>query len=162
MITVDAEQALAELNGILLRLLGKQDLLDEIGLREAEKARQRILDTKTSPDGDRWVPWRPATARARLRKGNSGRGILWDEGDLLASIYAVWHADGLSTDEMSVSEVAIGTDDIIGAYQQEGTYGRGVGPSGYHVPPREFLGWEPDALGVYEAMAARWLAGEAL
>ena len=162
MITIDAAQALDELNAILLRLAGKEDLLNAIGEREAERARDRIMATKTEPDGDLWTRWRPSTARQRLRKGNAGRGILWDEGDLLDSIYFATSADGLGSDEMSLSEVVIGTDSIIGAYQQFGTYGPGVGPSGYHVPPRPFLGWEPGAFGTYEMMAARFLAGELL
>jgi phage gpG-like protein len=162
MITIDAEQAFDELNGILLRLAAKQDLLDAIGEREAEAARQRIMSTKTDPEGDRWTRWRPSTARQRLKKGNAGRGILWDEGDLLDSIYFASSADGLASSDMSLSEVLIGTDSPIGMYQQFGTYGPGVGPSGYHVPPRPFLGWEPTAFGVYEMMAARFLAGEPL
>ena len=162
MITIDAAQAIDELNMILLRLAGKEDLLNAIGEREAEASRQRIMDTKTDPEGDRWTRWRPGTARARLRKGNVGRGILWDEGDLLDSIYFASSADGIASSDGSFSEVLIGTDDIIGAYQQFGTYGPGVGPSGYHVPPRAFLGWEPDAFGAYEMMAARFLAGEPL
>ncbi len=162
MITVDAAQAMDEINGILLRLAGKQDLLDAIGEREAEASRQRIMSTKLDPEGDKWVRWRPSTARQRLKKGNAGRGILWDEGDLLDSIYFASSADGIASSDMSLSEVVIGTDSPIGMYQQFGTYGPGVGPSGYHVPPRPFLGWEPDAFGVYEMMAARFLAGEPL
>lgn len=162
MITIDAEEALGVLNDVLLRLMGKEELLMAIGAREVAASQERIMSTKLSPDGMRWVKWRPSTARQRLRKGNTGRGILWDEGDLLDSIHAEVSADGLMTGEMSVSEVLIGSDSPIALYQQDGTRGPGVGPSGWHVPPRHFLGWSPDAFGVYETMTARWLAGEPL
>ncbi len=34
----------------------------------------------------------------------------------------------------------VGSDSDIAVYQELGTHGPGVGPSGYHVPPRSFLG----------------------
>ncbi len=73
-------------------------------------------------------------------------------GELKNSIYFNVGADG----------VQIGTDDIIGLYQQDGTRGVGVSETGYHVNPRPFLGWEPDSLDAYEAMAVRYFAGAAL
>lgn len=162
MIEIDAEEALDFLNEILLRLIGKEDLLVAIGEREVAAAQGRIMETKRSPRGHAWVRWAPSTAEARERKGNADRGLLWDEGDLLDSIHFLAGADILGTSETSGSLVEIGTDNLIGLFQQDGTRGPGVGPSGWHVPPRHFLGWKTGDFGLYEAMAVRWLRGDPL
>lgn len=152
MITIDLEQVMVEMDLLIKRTSAPYALLARIGGDEAVKAKQRIQSTKTDPLGDGWLPWRPGTAHIRERKGNADLGQLYDTGDLKNSIYFNVTGEG----------VAIGTDDIIGLYQQEGTYGVGVGPYGYHVNPRPFLGWEPDAPEEYEPMAMRYFAGEPL
>ena len=150
MITIDLAEAMAEMDVLLKRTSQPFALLARIGGEEAAKAKRRIADTKTDPLGDGWLPWRPGTERIREKKGNADLGQLWDSGELKNSIYFNVSADG----------VDIGTDDIIGLYQQDGTYGVGVGPYGFHVNPRPFLGWEPDAADVYESMALQYFLGE--
>lgn len=150
MITIDLEQVMAEMDLLLKRTSQPFALLARIGGEEAVKAKRRIESSKTDPLGDGWLPWRPGTAHIRERKGNADLGQLWDSGALKDSIYFNVTGDG----------VAIGTDDIIGLYQQDGTYGVGVGPYGFHVNPRPFLGWEPDAAQVYEDMALQYFRGD--
>ena len=152
MITIDVAQVLAEMDLLLKRTGAPFALLARIGADEAIKAKARISSTKTDPLGDGWLPWRPGTARIRERKGNAALGQLYDTGELKNSIYFTVAPDG----------VQIGTDDIIGLYQQDGTYGVGVSETGYHVNPRPFLGWEPDSLDEYEAMAMRYFEGATL
>ncbi len=149
MITIDLAQVMAEMDLLISRTSRPFALLTRIGGEEAVKAKKRIEDTKTDPMGDGWLPWRPGTERIREKKGNADLGQLWDSGELKNSIYFDVAADG----------VAIGTDNIIGLYQQDGTYGVGVGPYGFHVNPRPFLGWEPDAADVYESMALQYFMG---
>lgn len=149
MITIDLAEAMAEMDMLITRASKPFALMARIGGDEAIKAKARISTTKTDPLGDGWLPWRPGTTRIRERKGNADLGQLWDSGELKNSIYFRVAADG----------VAIGTDDIIGLYQQDGTYGVGVSETGYHVNPRPFLGWEPDSLDEYELMTIRYLQG---
>ena len=150
MITIELEQVMAEMDMLLKRTSQPFALLARIGGEEAAKAKQRIASTKTDPMGEGWLPWRPGTERIRDKKGNAGLGQLWDSGELKNSIYFNISGDGVS----------IGTDDIIGLYQQDGTRGVGVSETGYHVNPRPFLGWSPDAADVYEPMALRYFMGE--
>jgi hypothetical protein len=152
MITIDMADAMAEMDLLIQRASRPYALLARIGGDETIKAKARIDSTKTDPLGDGWLPWRPGTARIREKKGNADLGQLYDSGHLKNSIYFAVTGEG----------VAIGTDDIIGAYQQDGTYGVGVGTYGYHVNPRPFLGWEPDSLDEYELMAVRYFAGATL
>ncbi len=149
MITIDMADALAEIDALALRLAIPDALFAKIGAHEVAAAKNRIESTKTAPDGTPWVSWAVGTLLHRNRKGNADQGMLWDEGDLLDSI--MWQADG--------GTLEIGTPDEIGLYQQEGTRGPGVGPSGWHVPPREFLGWTPGSEALYEAMTIQYLAG---
>ncbi len=150
MISIDITEAMAEMDLLLKRTSEPFALMARIGAQETDKAKKRIESTKTDPLGEGWLPWRPGTRRIRERKGNAGLGQLWDTGELKDSIYFSVGPDG----------VAIGTDDIIGAYQQCGTYGVGVGPYGYHVNPRPFLGWEPDSINDYEVMALEFFMGD--
>lgn len=57
-------------------------LLDSVGNLLANSARERISDTKITPDGAAWDAWSEGYAKTR----NSGQSLLQSEGDLLDSI----------------------------------------------------------------------------
>lgn len=128
MITISADLALAELNGIMARLANPQPVLKSIGDWQAWKVRNRIQETKTDPDGKAWAEWAPFTLEERTEKGNAHQGLLWDTGHLLDSINVESFMDGLN----------IGTDVD---YAEELQNGRSDKPK---MPARPFIGWSTD------------------
>lgn len=138
MITIDSVRALAELDAMLMRMHKSGPFLEAIGEREVEAVQHRILDTKTDPLGNAWAPWAPFTRSERTHKGNADLGLLLDEGDLLLSI-----------DKAVMGEsVEIGSNLDYAKDLQEGT-GR--------MPAREFLGWSPESVPVYENLYKRYI-----
>jgi phage gpG-like protein len=125
MLTINAAQAIAELNAILARTLNTEPALAVIGRAAVEAARHRIQATKTGPEGNHWTEWRQATRDHREAKGNVGRGLLWDDGTLLDSIHVEQEAGGIE----------IGSDLEYGAFLQEGTE---------RMVARPWLGWDDD------------------
>ncbi len=77
-----------------------------------------------------WADLSDVTIADKAAKGYAVPAPLLREGDLRDSIE---HTTGLHT-------ALVGSDSDIAVYQELGTHGPGVGPSGYHVPPRSFLG----------------------
>ncbi len=138
MIEVDAEAALIELGAIVARAAMPTPVFEIIGQSEVENARARITESKLNPWGGAWESWSDSTRKYRERKGNAGLGLLFDEGDLLASIH--FAVEGPS--------VAIGSDLDYARYIQEGTE---------DMPAREFLGWSPDMLPFYEQLFATYI-----
>lgn len=117
------------------RIADPAPFLAIVGTEQALAAKERIKDTKVDPWLGKWEPWAESTAQHREKKGNASRGLLWDEGDLLASIRF----------ETTSHEVTIGSDLEYAEYLQDGT------PK---MPARPFLGWSQDTLSGYEVMAA--------
>ncbi len=143
MIELDAEQVFAQLGAMLARAANPAPFLTWVGETETEKARQRIDDTKTSPQGVPWDPWEPSTEKQRVRKGNAQLGLLYDEGDLFDSIHFV--VDG--------GTVAIGSDLDYALYLQDGTE---------KMDARPFLGWSDDAMPFYEGAFIDYLGSNFL
>ena len=138
MIEVDAQLVMDELGAIMARAAAPGPVLEIIGQSEVDNAKARITATKLNPWGGDWEAWATSTRKHRERKGNTGLGLLWDEGDLLDSIHFL--VEGPS--------VAIGSDLDYARYLQEGTEA---------MPAREFLGWSPDMLPFYEQLFATYI-----
>lgn len=141
MLTIDSAAALAELGALQARLLTPLALLEAIGRHETEKAQQRIRETKLTPWGASWVPWKPDTMLDRIRKGNAEQGLLWDSGELLNSLHFEAYADS----------VTIGSELDYAPYLQNGTE---------HMDARPFLGWNEDEFSLVEGMALHYLFPE--
>ncbi len=141
MIEIDAEQALLDLQAMMMRAAIPGPMFNFIGGSELELARIRIESLKDSPLGDPWVPWVPGTARQRERKGNAELGLLYDTGELLDSIE--YFADS--------ETLEIGTDTDYAIYLQDGTR---------FMDARPFLGWNLDKFPEYEMAWAEYLMGE--
>jgi len=138
MITIDSVQALAELDAMLMRMHESGPFLEAVGEREVEAVQHRIRDTKTDPIGNAWAPWAPFTRSERTHKGNADLGLLLDEGDLLLSIDKAVFGES----------VEIGSNLDYAADLQNGTD---------HMPAREFLGWSPESVPVYENLYKRYI-----
>lgn len=105
----------------------KREVLQNIARSEQRAVKRRIQTTKLDPNGRRWRPWRDSTLRSRQRKGNTGRGLLNDTGNLLKSIYY----------SIRGNVVTIGTRLRYARFVQEGTR---------RMAAREFLGWSTQSL----------------
>jgi phage gpG-like protein len=138
MITIDTSQALAEIDAMLMRAHESAPFLEMVGEREVKAAQHRIRDTKLDPLGEAWAPWAPFTRSDRMHKGNTELGLLFDEGDLLLSIDKAIFGD----------TVEIGSNLDYAKDLQDGTD---------HMPAREFLGWSPDVLPIYENLYQRYI-----
>ena len=141
MITHNIDLALVELDVILKRTLDFVPFFDFAGEHALEAIRKRILDTKVSPDGEDWAPWKPLTETMRTWKGNAEQGLLFDTGDLLNSMRV--EVDGSFS-------VAIGTDIPYAVDLQDGIPGK--------QEAREFVGWEADDVFVLGRTAITYLS----
>jgi phage gpG-like protein len=118
--TIDLGQALAALNR--LAMLNMSPWLDSVGQKAQQDVQARIQQTKHDPESQPWSPWQPRTEKQRLKKGNAGQGLLWDEGTLLNTIKFSADSGG----------VTIGTEVGYAGYLQDGTQ---------RMAARPFLGW---------------------
>jgi hypothetical protein len=69
------------------RLKNLAPLMTQTIAPEAVDMLTRHWDSKGAAFGHPWAPWKPATFRARVRKGNVGKGLLDDTGALKASLF---------------------------------------------------------------------------
>jgi phage gpG-like protein len=124
------------LTGILLRLgrLSNNPLtpwLTKVIVTERKKVEARIKKTKRTPEDTEWAPWRPRTEAYRSAKGNTNRGLLYDEGLLLASIVS----------RSSQNSASLGTVAPYAPFLQDGTE---------EMVARPFMGWDDVSLAQYE------------
>lgn len=112
-----------------------------VAASEQEKAKARIQTAKQDPDGDKWAPWRPSTVRYRRAKGNEGRGLLYDEGNLLANI--------ISKSDAHSAEIGVDSSIEYAPWLQSGTE---------DMTARQYLGWSRTGLAELEVSAANYLA----
>ena len=120
--TIDIGPVVAALNRLVLD--NHSTWLVKVGEYEKRKIEQRIRVEKADPDGKEWAPWRPFTREKRIAKGNSGQGLLWDTGHLLASQTYVTPFG---------ADLEIGTDVPYAQHLQEGVPGK--------MEARPFVGW---------------------
>lgn len=135
---MNAASAFEGLAVLQARLLDKTPLLHAIGTDQKSKVEARIRDSKVSPMGAAWSPWRPHTAASRARKGNVSQGLLWDSGQLLGSIAVA----------VDSSSVVIGSTERYAEYLQDGTP---------NMAAREFIGWSEEDFPIIAARAALYL-----
>lgn len=107
------------------------EVLDTIGAEIERDAKDEIGTYQRENMGElrSWDDLTKATQADRVRAGFSANEPLLRTGTLRDSI----------THTVEGNRAVIGSDDPIALYQELGTHGPGVGPSGYHVPPRPFL-----------------------
>lgn len=101
--------------------------LHVIGRDEVQATRERIITSKTAPDGQRWRPWSQATLRARQADGTAGRGLLYRTGQLANSIQY----------RVSPKTVTVYSNLPYAQYLQQGTM---------RMPARPFIGWSIDRI----------------
>jgi phage gpG-like protein len=144
--TIDLASALAGLNR--LAALNMSPWLESVGSGMQKEVQNRIRKAKESPGGEVWAPWMPRTRQYREHKGNSGQGLLWDEGTLLNSIsFAV--DDGAQGDLFGAKGgVVIGTDVAYAGYLQDGTE---------RMAARPFIGWSDAEAAELEFSAVRFI-----
>jgi len=70
------------------RLKNLAPLMTQAIAPDAVDMLSRHWESKGQAFGHPWAPWKPATLRARLRKGNAGKGLLDDSGALKADLFA--------------------------------------------------------------------------
>lgn len=82
-VTIDIRQ-LTSLGEVFRRAsrAGVGQILDEVGQAAEDGARERISDTKESPDGEKWKAWSERYAKTR----HGGNSLLQSEGGLLDSL----------------------------------------------------------------------------
>lgn len=137
---VDASElrALAsKLRSVVDRYHNPDRLLESIGALLADRARTRITQTKTDPDGVPWAPWSAGYARTRQPR----HSLLRDSDAMLKSI------QHMETDDT----VAIFADTIYAGVQNSGESER-------NIPERRFIGLGRADIAAIEDMAADWLA----
>lgn len=137
-LTIDITYALHALNRLTNHPL--TTWMKTVAVREKTKVEERIRSVKKTPERQAWVPWTESTKKHRARKGTITRGLLYDEGLLLASL--ITHADD--------THVVIGTPVEYAGYLQDGTP---------NMAARPYMGWDDVSLAKYEQEAARVLQG---
>lgn len=140
MITINADQAIADLNLIVARMADMEPALASIGARQVREIGERITTGKMEPDGMPWHSWAPFTREQRELKGNVPQGLLWDTGTLLHSIHA----------QTGLNSVTIGTEV---PYAQELQEGRS------DMPPRPFVGWGEADIKIAEMLMLQYIEG---
>lgn len=94
------------------KISDSRDLMEELGEIIEEDIRHRIVKLKKDPDDKPWKPWRKSTRKARQKKGNAALGLLFDSGELAASI----------THKVTAkNKLQVGTDNPYAGYLNDGT-----------------------------------------
>lgn len=138
MITVKSTVTTKQLERLLDKVANPQPLLEEVGKSLQSSTRQRIRDTKVSPNGAAFAPWSFATARARERDGTAGGGILYRSGRLHDAIQY----------QVNDRQVTVGVDSTApyAKFLQSGTP---------RMPARPFIGFsEQDLMMIRRVLKA--------
>lgn len=117
------------------KISDSRDLMEELGEIIEEDIRHRIVKLKKDPDDKPWKPWKKSTRKARQKKGNAALGLLFDSGELAASI----------THKVTAkNKLQVGTDNPYAGYLNDGTN---------NMPARPFIGISKRAQkGIDEAL----------
>ncbi|HQT62543.1 hypothetical protein [Acidiphilium sp.] len=126
-------EAVGEFERLALGFAAAQhEALDDAAKIVQGRAKQIIghYQTETGPF-DQWSPLAASTVQEKERLGYAPPdNPLKRTGEMQASIERSADAE----------RAYVGSDEDKALWQEMGTHGPGVGPSGYHVPPRSFLG----------------------
>ena len=93
-----------------------------IGEEEVTRTKQRLVTSKTDPNGIPWQPWSVRTLRQRTRENKVARGLLDRTGVLIRSIKS----------KVSGNFVIVYSNTLYSLWLQRGTT---------RMPQRQFLGW---------------------
>lgn len=74
-----------QLQQLLERMDNRLPLMASIGQRLADSARANFMNER-GPDGEAWTPLKPATIRARQKRGKSQISILRETGGMIGSV----------------------------------------------------------------------------
>jgi len=129
-IEIDARQAMQTLHK--LENLPMEQVMRGVADTAEQLTRERFR-TETTPTGRAWAPHKPATIKARERRGSASRALLVDTGAMYDSIHT----------EASATEAAV----IIGGGEGmfPGVHQNGLGP----IPARPFVPTGPDLPPAY-------------
>lgn len=119
---IDSSDAKLKLNKLIKELKRPRDMMQEVSDVIVEDIKNRIIKTKTDPDGNKWAPWAPSTREARVKDGTAALGLLYRNGDLARSITATMKGS---------KSFEISSDLEYAQYLQEGTA---------KMPARPFIG----------------------
>ena len=114
------------------------DLLDTVGQLIENQVKNRILEEKTDPEGNKWKPW--SDKYPKTRHGN--QSLLVNEGNLHDSIQHV----------VSGSTLEVGSNLPYAAAQALGTE-----DIGGDIPSRQYLGLSDENQDEVEKIVTLWL-----
>lgn len=117
----------------------RQQFLEEVGQMLLESTRERIITSKTDPEGRAWKPWARSTALARSKDGSAARGLLYKSGNLL---------DSLEVRIVGDMKVSVATQVPYAQFLQNGTN---------RMPARPFLGASKQDEQNIKAAWNKWL-----
>jgi phage virion morphogenesis protein len=130
-----------KLNKRIAELLHDSLHLEEVYAKAAEYMKRstvnRIVRSKTGPDGERWAALRDVTIK--LKNGNDS--ILFDSGDLSKGI----QVEDVTHDGFVLSSTALNKDgEPYSSYVQEGVKRTRGMIKGKRIPPRPFMGFSDE------------------
>jgi phage virion morphogenesis protein len=125
MIDIKVQVHAEDLETLLDKLKNPKPALQEIGRMLVASTRERIKDTKRSPENRPWAAWSNGTRLARTKRGTAARGLLYESGALLNSIQY----------QISGKTVIVGSNSPYASFLQDGTD---------RMPARPFVGISQD------------------
>jgi phage gpG-like protein len=149
-ITTNAAEVIGVMNGVLGRIRDARPVMERLAEHAASGVMSGIMSEKASPDDIGWAPWSMSRRGEREDKGNVGLGLLWDTGDLLASIKVKPTRNGFE----------VGTALDYGKWLHDGV--KKKDGSGWHMPPRPWMGWGRQDIEVAERWLVQYIAGALL
>lgn len=182
-VEIDAGDARDNLDALIGRLGQPRSFYQAIGNHMVASTGENFL-AETTPDGTPWTPLKPATIKARQRRGRSGLGILRERGRLKGSIsfqleeggvrigspvaYAAIHQFGGTIERLARQ------GSIFRRQNKDGSFGRrfakrknktsvatavSIGAHQITIPARPFLGVGPGDVDDILRLAEQWLTG---
>lgn len=124
----EANGRFASVQKLISQMQNPAPLLDIIGKLLKASTEKRITTTKLDPQGRAWKPWSFATFLARSKKGNAGRGLLYDSGNLARNI----------------SYTVQGQQVLVGVNAGAAPYARFLQSGTPNMPARPFVGISAD------------------
>lgn len=107
---------------LIRKLKNPKEMMQEVSDIIVEDIKNRIIKTKTDPDGNKWEPWANSTKESRIKDGTAALGLLYKSGDLARSITATMKGN---------KAFEVGSNLEYAKYLQEGTS---------KMPSRPFIG----------------------
>lgn len=132
------------LTALLNRLKNPQAALDDIGKALVASTQRRLKDTKESPAGAPWAPWKLSTLLGRIKKGTASRGLLYDSGNLYNSIQYQVQGKGVT----------------VGVNTNQAPYGQFLQAGTPNMPARPFIGVSKTDQDVIGSILRRHVASQ--